>query len=544
MTITAQLADGTSLEFPDGTDPLVVQQTVKKIISSKVPAFEREAKDLLATTTPELIAGSAPVRFALGAASPILGAAQLGAEAFGDKTATQTLSQLEQMKQRGMKAYGQEGYDFAGLGGAMMSPPFLAAGKLAAPASVAGKIAQGAAIGATAGAASPVTDNKADFWETKGGQTLIGMVTGGLIPAGIETAKLAGRIAKSGYNLVAPSGAGNILTEYQKTIIGDKNVPPVVNALRNAQQFVPGARPTAAEAVAAIPEGSPVIAHQNITAKTPGGLSSQFGQRKMDTQAALEAAAQARDAATLPIMKSALDSANKAGGIPAQMVTSKIDQMAVVPGQRASDVVSKSLNAVRGKIQSIADDNGRIDARDLYTVRKEIGNTIQSYAKESANWDKRLTSGLEKDIQKHIDDAIEASGGKGWKFYLSEYARRSQGIEAHKARQLAAMRPLQKTELGGGMNVAEETRLHLPQILSRPMMVTNYVLKKLGAGVEPRLDQEAARRYLDPNELADALEKMPPQLRPKILKELIDMGRVPAIAGAATAASQELTNGR
>lgn len=38
MAITAELHDGTRLEFPDGTDPAVIQQTVKKVLASREPA--------------------------------------------------------------------------------------------------------------------------------------------------------------------------------------------------------------------------------------------------------------------------------------------------------------------------------------------------------------------------------------------------------------------------------------------------------------------------------------------------------------------------
>ena len=38
MTIQAQLADGRTLEFPDGTDPLVIQSTVKRMIGAQLPA--------------------------------------------------------------------------------------------------------------------------------------------------------------------------------------------------------------------------------------------------------------------------------------------------------------------------------------------------------------------------------------------------------------------------------------------------------------------------------------------------------------------------
>ena len=41
MTIQAQLADGRVLEFPDGTNPAVIQATVKKMIAGQAPAPQR-----------------------------------------------------------------------------------------------------------------------------------------------------------------------------------------------------------------------------------------------------------------------------------------------------------------------------------------------------------------------------------------------------------------------------------------------------------------------------------------------------------------------
>ena len=35
MTITAELADGRTLEFPDETDPQVIQATVKRVIGQQ-----------------------------------------------------------------------------------------------------------------------------------------------------------------------------------------------------------------------------------------------------------------------------------------------------------------------------------------------------------------------------------------------------------------------------------------------------------------------------------------------------------------------------
>ena len=45
MAIQAELHDGRILEFPDGTDPSVVQATVKKVlgINAEAPAAEKPA---------------------------------------------------------------------------------------------------------------------------------------------------------------------------------------------------------------------------------------------------------------------------------------------------------------------------------------------------------------------------------------------------------------------------------------------------------------------------------------------------------------------
>ena len=544
MTITAELADGRKLEFPDGTDSTVIQNTVKKVLGKtklsrpQEPAFEREARELLSVTTPELIAGSAPKRFALGAASPILGAAQLGAQAFGDKTGSETMRRLEEMKQRGMKAFGQEGIDVAGIGGAVMSPAFLAAGKAIAPAaSTIGKIGQGAAVGAAAGASTPVTDE--DYWSSKGGQVLLGTLVGGAVPATIETGKGLAHGIRNISNMFTQKGAGKILSRYQSRVIGEENIPKVIEKLKGAEEILPGGKPTAAQALLNAPEGSPIVAHQRITSTTPGGISAQFGQRRMDQDAAIIAAEAERRIVTTPMREDALNAANQVGGVKAVPLVSDISRYGSEPGQRSSEVVSKTLKEITDKIEKFTETGGRIDSRDLYTIRKEIGNTIEKFSKESASWDKRLSAKLQRDVQKLMDEAIESSGGAGWKAYLDEYAKRSQAIDEFKDRMIQSLRPAQRTELGGGVNVAEETRLKAPQLLSRPMMATNFVLKKLGEGVETRLDPEAARRYLDPQILAKELGKLPADWRPKVVSDLVRMGRIPALGGGIEAGLRE-----
>jgi hypothetical protein len=526
----------------------------------------------------EMVAGTPAVRFALGAGNQIVGLSQLVSKALSPISEYAGASpfrpgDMEQIKKRGMtpaadlrrleegrailaRLPGYEaqvadidrdiaeirgsgasanpkdaGFDVAGTLGTAAAGGAATKGIQAAP-TVLGRIGQGAAIGAAAGASTPVTEGE-DFWRTKATQTGTGAAIGGAVPAAVEVVKGGARVARDVADLFTDEGAGRILTRYQDKIIGPKGRDQVVEALKNAREPVPGYQPTAAEAVAKVPAGSPIIAHQKITAGTPGGPSAEFGQRVLDQKKALEDAVKARAVATDPMRQVALSGAN-AGGVKSEAVTSGIDATLGRPGIRASDVVGKTLNSVKERIGQFTDEAGVINADDLYTIRKEIGNTIKSHAKETANWDKRLAAGLERDVQKAIDDAIEAAGGTGWKDYLSEFASRSTGIEAAKDAVKAAAKPVQRTNLGGGVNVAEESRLHLPQMLSRPMMVANAVMKRIGSGIEPRLDAEATRRYLNPQELAKALEKLPPEQQSVAAAMLQRLGIISAAEGAAS----------
>ena len=67
MTITAELHDGTRLEFPEGTDPAVIQRTVQNLIAKKPPAG----------TNPTQLKGSSAGGIFMGLRDPIDAGAQM-----------------------------------------------------------------------------------------------------------------------------------------------------------------------------------------------------------------------------------------------------------------------------------------------------------------------------------------------------------------------------------------------------------------------------------------------------------------------------------
>jgi hypothetical protein len=155
-----------------------------------------------------------------------------------------------------------------------------------------------------------------------------------------------------------------------------------------------------------------------------------------------EAAAAASDTAGIVSQRAAernfakmqADSLAQSGNFPLKSdgIIKQLDRVLGAPGMRASDVVTKSLADIKDKIAAMTQGNGVIDANDLYMIRKELGDSIQKNALATNATDKRLTSGLQIDIQKAIDNAIEGAGNAGWKDYLKKYAEMSGPINEMK----------------------------------------------------------------------------------------------------------------
>lgn len=184
-----------------------------------------EAEQSQKPTTRQQVQASFPMRVVQGARDPIDAGAQLlprGLEFltsagglaknpvsdwFGQQAQSvdQGISENEAEYEAARKATGQEGIDAGRLLGNVVSPANAAiASRLPAAVSTGGRIATGAALGASGGALSPVnTQNNPDFAGTKAGQMLIGGIAGGALTpiAGKVADKFAGYIA----NKRAPS---------------------------------------------------------------------------------------------------------------------------------------------------------------------------------------------------------------------------------------------------------------------------------------------------------------------------------------------------
>lgn len=163
-------------------------------------------------------------------------------------------------------------------------------------------------------------------------------------------------------------------------------------------------------------------------------VSSQYRPNFERVADAIEAAKDAGDIAAQKIAEAnfkrlQLQSLEDEGfyALKINPVVDRINKYLATPGER-SEVAVKTFDKLRQKLTERATQTGVIDSRDLYTLRKEIADDINTFAKETNTSDVRRLAALETNLKKVMDDAIESAGGVRWKDYLKNYADYSEKI--------------------------------------------------------------------------------------------------------------------
>lgn len=268
---------------------------VKPKAPIETPAFEKEAAAIANATPAEVIAGYPAVRFAIGAADPVIGALQMGANAVGlGDPANEHIAKLERLMQAGKTAYGVDGIDGDRLAGNILSPVGLAAAKIAGPATSAfQRLRQGGTIGAVTGATTPVPDatSTGDYFGKAGINAALGGGVGVAIPGMLEAGKAGARglrnildsILAAGGSVPAAQRVGGRLANE----VAGPNAAAVRGALETSQGFVPGSQLTAGQA--AVPANSAEFsalqkiaeqANPSIYAGPKGAEAAQESARK------------------------------------------------------------------------------------------------------------------------------------------------------------------------------------------------------------------------------------------------------------------------
>lgn len=289
----------------------------------------------------------------------------------------------EQQYQQQRQAAGEDGFDWGRLLGNVANPA-----NLAVPGGAG--VARSAATGAGLSAMQPVYSN--DFWESKGIQATTGAILGPAIEYGV---KGAGALVDKMKGL-SVNGQKQALQDWLKELTG--NDAKVMQALASSKEIVKGSQPTAAEAVAGLPQGVQLASAQKAMAKVPT-QGAAFEQRAQAQQAARQAelapiagtpeqrAAMAaeRQAVTTPLREDALSQANVYGQVAPQLqqdIASK-EAAAIANLQGAGKAATEEAQAtVRADTWSPVPGYPRFPGRysPNYDRAKEYVGAIQDFA--------------------------------------------------------------------------------------------------------------------------------------------------------------------
>jgi len=108
-------------------------------------------------------------------------------------------------------------------------------------------------------------------------------------------------------------------------------------------------------------------------------------------------------------------------------------------------------------------------------------------------------------------------------------------VASELARKDAFERLARGTKVSGADAIPGDIGLPLPNLLWRPSMIANFMMKHFAKGAEDKIAKVAAGQYLNPKDLATALQSVPPRYQP-----MIDalMQQIPAVAGTLAGRTQ------
>lgn len=293
---------------------------------------------------------------------------------------------------------------------------------------------------------------------------------------------------------------------------------------------------TAAEKLVGSEFGGVIQGHQQAVAKTPGGISSEFGKIKKFGETVLGEAAKNRDLATAPMRDAALSAANGKFGVKSNDLVKALGNELSTPEVQGAPASKKALEGISKTIADLTDEYGRIDARSLYQFKKEGLDQVVNAAmeKEGPKVSEAFKAKNLIQIKKAIDEVLDKSSGGLWKQYLGEYSGRSKVIDAMTEARELMYKPVQAADLRGGVDIAPSAAHQvLPPWLSRPVTTTKWLAEKYASHIEPKIDRRMADLYQHPDQLLATIQGFKQPSRYQAIIDAMIQGGRPAAAGVA-----------
>lgn len=514
--------------------------------------------------------GSPLASFVKGAVvNPLVGVNQLLANTglFGGKVkegANALAATLEQNTSNARKRVGREGFDFTELGGSVLSP----VNKLLGPVKGAGlKETIGRSMASSAAQAAIAPTKEGDrFFEKKADDIVVAAVLGGALPLVAATIKGGKSLATKLTAPLSEKGKENLIrTWFNEQLPADKQ--KVIDALKGAQEIVPGSKPTVGEALADMPESTSIASAQKFLSGTGADrISQKFATRAAEQQGARQAAV-GTVAQTPEALKAAIDAraseavekynkafANSVNVNPRLAVMfrdnpflSSASEIATKkaaafesnnPGKKASltqvlhwtkqsldDRISSadtdpSLKASLSATKKSLVDWMKVKNPDYDAARKAFAEASKPVNEMQIGQYLQLQLNTALDVEragvfaKAVQEApktIKKATGESVYETLEQALTPKQSaairsVEADLQRMVKFQQNASRTRSG---SPSPDDAPEMPQLLNRWATITNAFLKVLKRGTNEELNTKVADLLLNPQELAGFLSTMP-----------------------------------
>lgn len=335
------------------------------------------------------------------------------------------------------------------------------------------------------------------------------------------TARGVGRVAAAPINAFRPTHIAEKMLQRDIGMRPDQ-MPPLVDRLRQPSTItdkVPDGGLTAAQMVSGMPEGTVLQALQEKVAQVPQkGISIDFAKRWQAQENAIKVARADLETELAPMRKEVIANIQQRGGIPAQSLVASLRGIAGSP-QAAGNAMTRSVirdfqNLIRDNIRK----DGTIDPEVLYTYRKTgLKQAISNASNGDITAAKQGMLGVGTSIRGVIDESFGSNGGgSAWANYLQRYSTRAKEIDAFEETFQQMKNPKQRSNVSG-VDQPFEGDIRAPQMLNRPVQLTNYGLGMFRKWMTPKVDAIVADRLQNPAALAEVLakvEKRPPKQKP------------------------------
>lgn len=400
-------------------------------------------------------------------------------------------------------------------GGGIVGPAAGAASRFTGP--VAREVLAGLAAGpkmnvTMSGVSAGASDAAKEAGAGELGQTVAGIAAPlAGVAFGHVGGKITDRIANILDSAVMPGGATRAAGRVATDVAGD-DAANIARLLRQEDRPL-----TAAQAASPAASAEFSGLERAVAPNLPSEYAKEVGSIAKQQQAFAKEGMSALNTQMAPVRDAILTFARNSGKTNVAPILNAIDSKLADPNIVGNTPLNSALSHYRKLISEIADpETGIADPFSLYGIRKNAGLAMETLGKQQG-WDKKVTSGVTRDIQTAIDDVITSasgvrtkSGESAWKEqYLTPFSQGAKyyGDVAREGKPGVMVKTADKLGAAGakkarGIAGTDEAPMQAPSLLDRGIMVVNTLLRYTQGYGGQRTNEELARMMTPENKKA------------------------------------------